>query len=394
MRFLILDTDYPDFLNWLYAQHPGLEEKPYEEQMQVRRESLFSQVSFCSSNLNKLGHEANEIYVNNEYTQKAWAKEHGLKVDPNRQWQFRLRRGIVPWVSRTQQQRWFNQILAGQIRHYKPDVLLNLPMVQVSSRFHHGDPIEPILLPYLQPTADHDHRDDHCCRAHASTSCRARSGSSPDWTVYDLVVSSFPPTLQWFRSREIPAEMNRHSFEPHVLSCLKDGGRNIPASFVGSFYYSVHDTRIQWLEHICSMSQVQVWSSHTNHLPGSSPILRSHVGSAWGIEMYQVLRDSLLTLNHHGDVGPYANNLRLFEATGVGTLLITDWKENLAEMFEPGKEVIVYRTPEECAELIKYYLEHDDERQAIARAGQQRTLREHTSYQRMQDLVDIVRKYL
>jgi len=110
--------------------------------------------------------------------------------------------------------------------------------------------------------------------------------------------------------------------------------------------------------------------------------------------MYQVLRDSLLTLNHHGDVGPYANNLRLFEATGVGTLLITDWKENLAEMFEPGKEVIVYRTPEECAELIKYYLEHDDERQAIARAGQQRTLREHTSYQRMQDLVDIVRKYL
>jgi len=70
--------------------------------------------------------------------------------------------------------------------------------------------------------------------------------------------------------------------------------------------------------------------------------------------MYQVLRDSLLTLNHHGDVGPYANNLRLFEATGVGTLLITDWKENLAEMFEPGKEVIVYRTPEECAELIKY----------------------------------------
>ena len=96
MRFLILDTDYPDFLNWLYAQHPGLEEKPYEEQMQVRRESLFSQVSFCSSNLNKLGHEANEIYVNNEYTQKAWAKEHGLKVDPNRQWQFRLRRGIVP----------------------------------------------------------------------------------------------------------------------------------------------------------------------------------------------------------------------------------------------------------------------------------------------------------
>jgi len=94
--------------------------------------------------------------------------------------------------------------------------------------------------------------------------------------------------------------------------------------------------------------------------------------------MYHVLNCSRITLNHHGDVLPYANNMRLFEATGVGTLLLTDWKENLGEMFDPGKEVVAYRTPEECAELIRYYLAHDDERQAIARAGQGRTLREHT----------------
>ena len=78
-------------------------------------------------------------------------------------------------------------------------------------------------------------------------------------------------------------------------------------------------------------------------------------------------------MNHHGDVPPYANNLALFEATGVGTLLITDWKQNLHEMFEPGKEVIAYRTREECAELIRYYLEHENEREEIARAGQRRT---------------------
>ena len=101
-----------------------------------------------------------------------------------------------------------------------------------------------------------------------------------------------------------------------------------------------------------------------------------------------------LTLNHHGAIPPYANNLRLFEATGVGTLLVTDWKANLHEMFEPGKEVIAYRSAEECAELVKYYLEHDEERQAIARAGQQRTLRDHTHYKRMQRLVEIIQKYL
>ena len=92
--------------------------------------------------------------------------------------------------------------------------------------------------------------------------------------------------------------------------------------------------------------------------------------------------------------GSYANNMRLFEATGVGALLITDCKENLSEMFEPGKEVVVYRGAEECVELIRYYLEHEEERQTIAAAGQQRTLREHSYYQRMKELVEIVRKYI
>ena len=90
----------------------------------------------------------------------------------------------------------------------------------------------------------------------------------------------------------------------------------------------------------------------------------------------------------------YAGNARLFEATGVGTLLVTDWKKNLHEMFEPGKEVVAYRAADECVEMVQYYLEHDKEREAIARAGQQRTLRDHTYYQRMQQLTDIVQKYV
>ena len=85
--------------------------------------------------------------------------------------------------------------------------------------------------------------------------------------------------------------------------------------------------------------------------------------------MYQISRNSKITLNHHGEIPPYANNCRLYETTGVGSLLITDWKPDLKEMFEPGKEVIAYQNNDECAELIQYYLDHEDERKAIARAG-------------------------
>jgi spore maturation protein CgeB len=82
--------------------------------------------------------------------------------------------------------------------------------------------------------------------------------------------------------------------------------------------------------------------------------------------------------------------MTLYEATGVGALLVIDQREDLHRLFAPGKEVVAYRSPGECAELIGYYLTHEEERRAIALAGQQRTLSEHTYYHRMQELVDIL----
>ena len=41
MRILLINSDYPDFLDRLYAGHPGLAERPYHEQLRVRNESLF-----------------------------------------------------------------------------------------------------------------------------------------------------------------------------------------------------------------------------------------------------------------------------------------------------------------------------------------------------------------
>src|SRR5262249_40593278 len=81
MRFLLVSTDYPAFLSSLYTRNPGLSDASYEKQQQVRAESLFSLADFYSSNLRKLGHDAWDVDVNNEFIQKAWAREHGLRVD-------------------------------------------------------------------------------------------------------------------------------------------------------------------------------------------------------------------------------------------------------------------------------------------------------------------------
>jgi spore maturation protein CgeB len=63
-------------------------------------------------------------------------------------------------------------------------------------------------------------------------------------------------------------------------------------------------------------------------------------------------------------------------------------------MFEPDKEVIANRSTEECIQLLSRYLQNDQRRAGIAGAGQERTLKEHTYLQRMEEIVGIVQRYL
>ena len=77
---------------------------------------------------------------------------------------------------------------------------------------------------------------------------------------------------------------------------------------------------------------------------------------------------------HIGVAGDYAGNMRIFEVTGVGSCLLTDNKKNMSDLFEPGKEVVVYDSPEDCIAKVKWLLENENERKKIAGSGQKKTL--------------------
>jgi len=111
--------------------------------------------------------------------------------------------------------------------------------------------------------------------------------------------------------------------------------------------------------------------------------------------MFQQLHDSRVALNTHIDISPVnASNMRLFEATGVGACLLTDWKANLSELFQPDAEVVAYRDAGECVEKVKYLLAHEAERRRIAVAGQRRTLRDHTFESRAAQIDGIIHEAL
>jgi spore maturation protein CgeB len=393
VRVLILNTDYESFMEDLYGRNPGLEKLSYQEQMSARNDSLFGVADFYSSNLRQLGHEAWDIHANNEFMQKMWARKRGLQVDHATPWKGQvlsflrraarlasgtparhvgtLLRPLITSLNGTHS--WFYSVLAAQIQHFKPDVILNQAMDGISNGFlREMKRHVRLLVGQIASPLPHD----------------------KNFGCYDLIISSLPNFVDFFRRTGVPSELHRLGFEPSVLESLDAKREKIPVSFVGSVS-AHHDSRIGFLEYLCRRVDIEIWGQGTESLQKDSLISRCYKGKAWGIDMYQIVHNSKITLNHHVNVAEsYANNCRLYEATGVGTMLITDWKMNLHEMFEPGKEVVAYHSQEECAELIQYYLTHDAEREAIARAGQQRTLSEHTYYNRMQELVEIVRRYV
>ena len=80
-------------------------------------------------------------------------------------------------------------------------------------------------------------------------------------------------------------------------------------------------------------------------------------------------------------------NARAFEAAGIGAFQMLDWRPGLGQLFADGSEVISFRGISDLVRKIDYWLERDDERQAIAQAGKSRAHSEHTYRLRLELLL-------
>ncbi len=386
MRWLVINTDYPGFLRAHYTAEPRLYRAPYAEQLRARRDTLFGVADFYSANLRELGHEAWEIYPNNVSLQRAWAREHSTRAAPTfagrSLWPapaLRLRSALLAAVrsaARPLLERLgrggpaLGEVLAAQLAHYRPEVVLNQAVGEVDVELlREASPGSLVVGQIASPIPP-----------------------DVDFRRYDLMISSLPNLVARFRAIGVASELNRLAFEPRVLERLGPREPDVPVSFVGTVS-PAHSGRIEWLERLCRELPVDVWGTGVELLPAASPIRSRFRGAAWGLEMYGVLRRSRIVLNRHIDVAEgHANNMRLYEATGAGALLLTDHAGDLHEIFEPGREVIAYRSDEECVALVRRLLADERECETVARLGQARTLRDHTYRARMAELATICRR--
>lgn len=373
MKVAILDTYYPRFLRSFYASHRELRNAASDAQVTALLKAAFGTSDFYSRHLRNLGVEAHDLIANCVPLQKAWATENNVSFSS---WALRLphRTFRLPVVgARLARLPGLMEVAVAQIRALKPDVLYCHDLsffpyeVLKALRSHVRLIVGQIACP-LPP--------DSFLRG------------------YDLILTSFPHFVPRLKALGVASDYFRIGFDTRVLELLGTVNKEVDVSFVGGISRH-HGNAVPLLEYLATNTSIEFYGYGAKTLPRSSPIRARHHGEVWGMDMYRALARSRITLNRHINVAENnANNMRLYEATGVGALLITDRKDNLGELFDIGKEVVAYSTPEEAAELIRYYSDHPDEAATIARAGQARTLREHTYRHRMEELVPTLERHL
>jgi spore maturation protein CgeB len=373
MKIIIVDTYYAAFLARQYAQHEGLARADYQMQLQSLLNACFGTSDFYSRHLNELGCEVNDFVVNCVPLQQAWAKANkvplsqlALKV-PHRLFRVPVLGKLLAGLPGLM------DVAVAQIKAAKPDVLYCQDL-----SFFPGEVLRELK--------------QHVRLIVGQIACPLPPESF--LKGYDLILTSFPHFVDRLRGLGVKSEYFRIGFDERVLSLLGEVKKDIGFSFVGGISRH-HGGAIPLLEYLAEQSDMHVFGYGVDSLPAPSPVRQRHGGEVWGMDMYKALARSHITLNRHINVAENnANNMRLYEATGVGAMLLTDRKDNLHELFEIGKEAVTYSSKEEAAEMVRHYLSHPQEAEQIAKAGQARTLREHTYAQRMQELVPILKRNL
>jgi spore maturation protein CgeB len=371
---LIVDTYYPAFLRSVnYDQNL---KKSYSTLKEHLMSLSFGTSDAYSCGLKKLGWDATEVIPNCFALQNAWGQEYSYRI-----WKS-LDQVPPSYIARIPilRQTWskmptLHKMLRRQITNLNPAVVY----------FQDLNFASPGLLTELR-------REGRLVVGQIASPLPPVSRLKN----FDLILSSLPNQIEQISSHGVKSEFLPIAFDKRILDRIDvKPERDIGISFVGGIS-KFHNTTVPLLQAVQNtVPELEIFGYGAEHLLDSPSLYARHRGERWGKDMYDVLFRSRATLNRHISISEeYANNMRLFEATGAGTLLITDQKSNLAEYFKIGEEVLAYSNNDEAADLAKWAEDNRDKAAQIATKGQERTMREHTYDSCMEKLDAILVRHL
>ena len=204
---------------------------------------------------------------------------------------------------------------------------------------------------------------------------------------YDLIVCNFPSTLAGLKQQGYRTAYFFPAYDPELAPFAARQGRPVDVLFVGG-YSRHHKQRAAVLEAVAKMAGEYNIVFHLDRsrlcrlaesplgrvLPLAKhrrpPAIRAVTKEPiFGLDYYEVLSSAKIVLNGSIDM-PSADrgNMRCFEASGSGALLLTD-EGNYPEGFSNGRTMVTYSSPEQAVGQIKTLLKNPEQLSKVAGAG-------------------------
>lgn len=373
LRLAQVHTFYPAYLDWFYKRCPLLGKASYEAQMQALVDDGFSGIHMLAPHLGELGYNAELIIANNPYTQFRWMYDRGLPVP---------------------EQGWMYDIVVRQLEEAKPDVLYLTEPIHFSASLLQRLSFSPRLVLGWRA---------------------ADIPANTDWSGFDVMLSS----LAGIREEAVRlGAATGEDFSPGFpeflarRSSADAATKETDVVFCGQWTIGQHQRRNEQLLAIARASRdTNKGFSCAFHLSGDLNTLPPEVEACskdplYGRAMHRAIASGRIAFDGRGTIGIARDgqvkdlagresaNMRIFEATGSGSFLLTEHFDNLSRYFDVGREIETYSSYRELIDKVRYYLAHPEEREAIARRGQKRCLTEHSMQAKAKLFDSIVRRHL
>lgn len=203
----------------------------------------------------------------------------------------------------------------------------------------------------------------------------------------DTLITYSPQDAAALTSQGITTHCIANAFDETVPFTAEDHGAVL---FVGARYpnreaamLSLHRAEVpvlavgrSWSSH--PFDRIRTWELHRPDLPAMRDVPRDRA--------YGLMAGAPASLNVHTDQDGFT--MRTFEASGAGGVQLID-RPDVAEFYEPGKEILVYTSPEEMLDLARRAVTERVWGRTIGEAGRRRTLAHHTFTHRVRELEQV-----
>jgi len=157
--------------------------------------------------------------------------------------------------------------------------------------------------------------------------------------------------------------------------------------FVGSYY----PNRAELFSRLTSFD-LAIWGPGWDQLESTSSlrkhIMGAHTTPSQWLKIYSAAKIVLAThyQNPEGRFPVYQASPRIFEVLACGAFLLSDRQKDVLDLFEDGKHLVCFESPDDLVSKVRYFLNHPSERHLIAKQGQEEVLKNHTYIHRIKTL--------